>query len=57
MMVKACLDSGEEECVAMKNTIETTLEDSGNMECGDEFLNKMAMAMSIKKRRIHASAI
>ena len=36
IMVKACLDSGEEECAAMYNSIETTAEESGNIECGDD---------------------
>jgi hypothetical protein len=40
MMVAACLDSGKEECAAMYNTIETTVEESGNMECGDDILER-----------------
>ena len=32
--VEAHLDSCEEECAAMYNTIETTVEESGNIECG-----------------------
>ena len=33
-MVNAHLDSGEEECATINNTIETIAEESGNMECG-----------------------
>ena len=40
MMVEARLDSGEEEYAAMYNTIETTAEESGNMECGDDILER-----------------
>jgi hypothetical protein len=40
MMVEARLDSGEDECAAMYNTIETTAEESGNMELGDDNIER-----------------